>query len=316
MKRFIPPLLCIVVVLIALDRIETFAQSTPHVPRTLSYQGCLIDVTGDPVPDGEYRVTMRLYDVADGGTALWEESLNVSTFQGHFNTYLGLRTNLDLPFDRPYWLAAQMSGEPEMTPRTLLVAAPYAFRSLHSETAAALAPGADGAVTGLNGAQGEVVLIGLDGIRVHRSGDTIAISVDGTMSATDNAGEDALHSAAITVSETYHTEGTTGVLPLALGGTDLRTQPPVGGRFQSVGTIVVHNPHATEQSVIHVNVVEKEDDGNTPNPENAIWMADVDDRGTGMFRISVGMIPMITNSSNYQPADTIRIGYTIVNPFR
>ncbi|MEA3409801.1 MAG: hypothetical protein U9Q95_05585, partial [Candidatus Eisenbacteria bacterium] len=43
-------------------------------PQTMSYQGVIRDDAGDPVPDGTYDVTFRIYDVSSGGAPLWTET--------------------------------------------------------------------------------------------------------------------------------------------------------------------------------------------------------------------------------------------------
>jgi len=40
------------------------------MPSTLSYQGVLQDGAGNPVPDGNYSLTFRIYSVSTGGTSL------------------------------------------------------------------------------------------------------------------------------------------------------------------------------------------------------------------------------------------------------
>ncbi len=40
------------------------------VPATISHQGLLTDEQGLAVPDGEYDLTARLYDVPSGGSSL------------------------------------------------------------------------------------------------------------------------------------------------------------------------------------------------------------------------------------------------------
>lgn len=278
-------------------------------PRILFYQGVLTDMTGAVVPDGSYGVTMRLYAMPEGGRPLWEERQMVSVYGGMFELYLGVKDSLALPFDRTYWLGAQMEGEPEMTPRTLLVSAPYAIRAAVADQAARLAPGAAGAVTGLNGAEGEITIRGEDGIRVSRSGNVIRIGKE-TGAAEKGSGAPT----APLKEKEVEADGTSGVIVLALGGKDLPTAPPVAGSFQSLGGIVVRNPHVTEGSIVHVSVLEKEDDGAAPNPEQALFVADADDRRAGSFRLLLGMIPTATSAANFQPGDVIRIGYTILNP--
>ncbi len=99
------------------------------VPHTLSYQGVLQDGAGNPVPDGNYSLTIRLYSASAGGTALWTESQTVAVQHGVFSTVLGNTTALTLPFDTRYWLGISVGAEPELTPRVELTAAPYALRA-------------------------------------------------------------------------------------------------------------------------------------------------------------------------------------------
>lgn len=264
-------------------------------------------MTGAVVPDGSYGVTMRLYALPEGGAPLWEERQMVSVYGGMFEIYLGVKDSLALPFDRTYWLAAQMEGEPEMTPRTLLVAAPYAIRAAVADRAAALAPGAAGAVTGLNGAEGEITIRGEDGIRVSRSGNVIRIGKETGTAENDSR-------AATASMKEVAADGTSGVIVLALGGADLSTVPPVAGSFQSLGAIVVRNPNVTTGSIVQVSVLEKEDDGAAPNPEQALFVVNVDDRSAGSFRLLLGMIPTATSAANFQARDVVHIGYTILNP--
>ena len=42
------------------------------VPATMSYQGVLRDAGGTIPPDGEYPFVFRIYNVATGGTRLWQ----------------------------------------------------------------------------------------------------------------------------------------------------------------------------------------------------------------------------------------------------
>lgn len=97
-------------------------------PRTISYQGLLTQPNGTPVADGNYALTVSLYDVASGGSALWTEShATVAVVQGGFNVILGSVTPLAIAFDRPLWLGLQVGADPEMSPRVALASSPYAL---------------------------------------------------------------------------------------------------------------------------------------------------------------------------------------------
>lgn len=101
------------------------------VPSTISYQGVLTDNGGNLVPDGNYDVTFRVYDVASGGAPLYTEphtGLNqVAISKGGFSVILGSLTPLTLPFDAPYNLGVQVGAGAELLPRIALTAGPYSL---------------------------------------------------------------------------------------------------------------------------------------------------------------------------------------------
>ena len=150
----------------------------PDVPRLLSYQGVLVEPDGVAVPDATYVVTIRLYEMAAGGIPAWEETQSVVTLDGVFDAVLGLKTSLrTLPFDRQYWLAIELQGEREMTPRTMVVSAPYALRAYDASIADSLR---GGVVRSVNGLQGQLTIQGAAGTTVTESGNTIIISSTGS----------------------------------------------------------------------------------------------------------------------------------------
>lgn len=98
------------------------------VPSTMSYQGVLTNDAGQPLPDGSYNLTFRLYATAIGGAAVWVETQNsVALSKGVFAVTLGSSTPLSLSFDNPLWLGISVGTDPELSPRTALAAAPYAL---------------------------------------------------------------------------------------------------------------------------------------------------------------------------------------------
>lgn len=174
MRRSILPILALLLAPAVLSaQQDTVARL---MPRVLSYQGVLADLFGQPVPNGSYTVTLRLYDAATAGAMLWEETQSITTLDGVFDATLGLTTPMQLPFDRQYWLTTALQGEPEMSPRIALAASPYAFRSVRSAEAGGLAPGAYGAVTSLNGMEGGLTIEGGDGVTVTGGGSKITIT--------------------------------------------------------------------------------------------------------------------------------------------
>ena len=159
-----------------------------QIPRLFSWQGLLTDQFRAPVPDGAYTVTIRLYEAATGGVVLWEESQGVTTFDGVFTALLGDQTPLGVRFDRPYWLAIELQGEPEMTPRIPLVSVPYALNALRADStlfaararvADSIAGGRENGVLSLNGVAGHLRVVGSGGTTVGLSGDTLLITSGG-----------------------------------------------------------------------------------------------------------------------------------------
>jgi hypothetical protein len=132
----------VALVLVILFAITLQAQ----IPRTLSYQGVLTDAAGQPRPNPSYQFTFRLYEVASGGTALWEEQKTLPVNNGLFATALGDQVPFGpaVKFDRQYWLGIQVGNEPELAPRIALSSVGYSMSSLHADTASvAMATSAD-----------------------------------------------------------------------------------------------------------------------------------------------------------------------------
>jgi len=98
------------------------------VPHLLNYQGRLTDSGGAPL-NGTYALTFRIYDAETAGTMLWEETQSGVVIQkGIFSILLGSVTNLELPFDKPYWLEIKVGNE-VMSPRQAITSAGYAIRA-------------------------------------------------------------------------------------------------------------------------------------------------------------------------------------------
>ena len=73
------------------------------IPRYINYQGKLTDAEDNPVT-GDVSITVRLYDIESGGTALWTETQTVTVIRGVFSILLGSSEVLDdLDFNDPYW---------------------------------------------------------------------------------------------------------------------------------------------------------------------------------------------------------------------
>jgi hypothetical protein len=128
------------IVLTGILLVTAVPPSQATVPSTLSYQGVLQDGAGNPVPDGNYALTFRIYSVPAGGTALWTENQTLAVQGGILNAVLGSTTALNLPFNVKYWLGTSVASEAELTPRVELTASPYAMRAARADSAGLTLP--------------------------------------------------------------------------------------------------------------------------------------------------------------------------------
>lgn len=123
--------ICTFLVLILLT--SSIISETPH---QVSYQGSLTDGAGDPVADGLYELTFTIYDASGGGNSYWTSGPQmVGVTNGLFSYALGSAVPLpDSAFDSgsDRYLGIRVSSDPELSPRTQLLSAPYA---LHAQSA-------------------------------------------------------------------------------------------------------------------------------------------------------------------------------------
>ncbi|MCI0406185.1 MAG: tail fiber domain-containing protein [candidate division Zixibacteria bacterium] len=100
------------------------------VPQLINFQGVLRDSGGNPVADGSYSVTFKIYDAPSGGTVLWTETQSATTSGGSFNVLLGATNAVpDSAFSGANrYLGIAVASDPEMSPRFQLVSVGYAYR--------------------------------------------------------------------------------------------------------------------------------------------------------------------------------------------
>jgi len=109
-------------------------------PGQLSLRGRLTDAAGALVND-VLVATFRLYDVAEGGEALWTEPHDaIGVTEGRFEALLGAAVPIDPAWlGGPVWLGVSLPDpagvEQELSPRALLGTAPYALRAGLADTA-------------------------------------------------------------------------------------------------------------------------------------------------------------------------------------
>lgn len=104
------------------------------IPHLINYQGRLTDSSGVPL-NGSYDLTFRIYDAETAGNLLWQETHSGALIQkGIFGLQLGSVTNLDLPFDKPYFLEIKVGNE-VMSPRQRITSSAYAIRAEKADSA-------------------------------------------------------------------------------------------------------------------------------------------------------------------------------------
>jgi len=117
------------------------AKQAHAVNSTLNFQARLMTSGGAIVPDGNYNVEFKLYNVSTGGSALWTEtrinSDQVRVVNGYLTVNLGSVTAFPaIDWSQDLYLtmniggtAASPSWDGEMSPRLKLTATPYAFNA-------------------------------------------------------------------------------------------------------------------------------------------------------------------------------------------
>ena len=147
-----------------------------QIPRTISYQGVLTDNSGNPKPDGDYKITFSFYETESGGDPIWTETKNLQITKGLFSTLLGDQSpfGLNVKFDKPYFLGIKVGNEAELSPRITLTSTGYSFSSIISDTSKNIIDGK--VVKSLNGLRDDVTLEGSGGTTINKSGNKITIS--------------------------------------------------------------------------------------------------------------------------------------------
>ena len=123
--------------LAAIFLIFLFGTAGSEVPHLINYEGILTDQNGVPVPIGSYDVVFSIYDVPNGGTALWTEPWNTGTTPvitngGTFSVMLGSINPFPASFfsENPTtYLGIQVGTDSEMLPRQRIVSVAYAIQA-------------------------------------------------------------------------------------------------------------------------------------------------------------------------------------------
>lgn len=106
-------------------------QISAQVPNQISWQGVLTDTQGDAL-QGIYDITTKLFNESVGGDALWVEMHNSKQIDdGQVHLILGSIENLNLQFNKPYWLEITVGAGTPLS-RIQLTSVPYSLYSANS----------------------------------------------------------------------------------------------------------------------------------------------------------------------------------------
>ena len=154
-----------------------------QISQTMSYQAVLTDIDGNPVPDGNYQLTFRIYTSGTNGGPLWQEVHdNALVRNGLFNIILGSITPLDLPFEQPYYLGISIADDLELSPRIELTSSAYSLnaRSVADSAVTSVKIASGQVVKSLNSLTDNVTLVQGDNINITVQGDSLVISAEVT----------------------------------------------------------------------------------------------------------------------------------------
>ncbi len=152
------------------------------IPETINYQGILKDAGGVLVPNGDYNLTFKLYNVESGGTSIWSETKLIAVVSGIVNTQLGSVNPIpQATFNAAAWLGITVAAGSELTPRIALTSVPYSIYSLNvpdgSITSTKIAD--DEVVKSVNGLKDNVNLVAGSNVTITPSGNNLTISSTG-----------------------------------------------------------------------------------------------------------------------------------------
>lgn len=165
--------LCTIAIFCLLEVAPCYAQ----VPRQISYQGIVTNESGGPISDGEHTIIVSLYFGSVGGAPIFSEIHTARTSHGLFSISIGSDTPIpsSIPFDKAMYLGIAIDGENELTPRTALLAVPYAIHSEVADLAKGFTSDAKGIITSINEVSGSVRIIGDSTISVKQNGNSISL---------------------------------------------------------------------------------------------------------------------------------------------
>lgn len=223
-----------VILFVMLMAVATMA--TADVPNQMHYQGQLTDAGGAPL-DTIINVIFTIYDDSSAGAAVWwtETQPNVLVDNGLFSALLGSQNGVpDSVFsDTTRWLGVTVGSDPEIRPRTRLVAVPYAYR-------VSTVDGASGGIIG-----GEILLRG-EMRQIDPEGNTLCTldSTDGGSGYIATHGANGSGNAVFTTVAGYPNNGGMGVLD---SGSEFRAEMLISTAY-NVGMVQTYGPNGNRNA--------------------------------------------------------------------
>lgn len=108
------------------------------IPNLVNFQGCLTDLDGAPVADGNYDLTFTIHTDSVGGTQLWSETQIVAVQASFFTVVLGAVTRLPdtvFEYSPDLYVGIQLGLAPALAGRLRLTSNPFSYHALHADTA-------------------------------------------------------------------------------------------------------------------------------------------------------------------------------------
>lgn len=150
----------------------------------LSFQGLLLNASGQRMADGNYFLCFHLFETASGGAFKWEECDSVSVVDGFYQAKLGDQFDLPLQLGKPAFLEVSVDGD-IMVGRVPLTGAVRAWSaSAVSDTvlpSAGIGPGLT--VRSLNGITDEVQVKVEGALSLQVREDTLLLSAEDAFDA-------------------------------------------------------------------------------------------------------------------------------------